>query len=311
MNFSVTVLGTASAIPSSKRNPSAQLIDLHSQHFLVDCGEGTQVVLRKNKIRLAKINHIFISHLHGDHIYGLFGLLSTYGLLGRLNTLHIYANERLKELLDFHNQFFDQKLPYEIEFHFLEEGKASIVLDDEKLFVKAFPLKHSMPTHGFLFQEKERLRKLDKQKIEDYNIPVSELLNIKKGADFKTINGEIIANRSLTFDVPVKRAYAYCSDTAYYPNLIHHIGAVDLLYHESTFCNIDADRAKATLHSTAGQAATIAKDSQARKLIIGHFSTRYKKLTPLLEDARAVFKNTEIAEESKTYLIDEQMPQIP
>lgn len=307
MNFSVTVLGTASAIPNSKRNPSSQVINLHSSYFLVDCGEGTQIQLRRHHFRFSKINHIFISHLHGDHVFGLFGLLSTYSLLGRTNDLHIYANSRLKELIDYHNQFFNNNLKYSLKFHSLEEGESSVVLETEAFFVKAFPMKHSVAVHGFLFQEKKRLRKIDKNRIEEYNIPVSEIVNIKKGKDFLTEDGKPIPNKQLTFDVPKARSYAYCSDTAYYPEMIKEIESIDLLFHESTFCNADKERAKATQHSTAEQAATIAKDAQVKQLLLGHFSTRYKDLRLLEKEAQEIFQDSIIAEEGKQYDIEEIM----
>ena len=307
MDFSLTVLGTSSAVPNSKRNPSSQIVNYNSNLFLVDCGEGTQIRLRQNRIKLSKINHIFISHLHGDHVFGLFGLLSTYSLLGRVNPLHIYSDARLKELIDFHNQFFKNNLSYELVFHELEEGKSEIVYQDKYLYVHAFPLKHSVSSHGFLFREKKRLRKIDKYQIEKYKIPVSEIVNIKQGSDFVLEDGQIISNDKLTFNAPKERSFAYCSDTAYYPPIIKNIENIDLLFHESTFCNEDKERARFTMHSTAEQAASIAKEANVKKLLLGHFSTRYKDLNPLLEEAKLVFSNTVIAEEGQTYKIEEQM----
>lgn len=307
MNFSITILGTSSAVPSSKRNPVSQVAHIHNQVFLIDCGEGTQIQLRKNRIRLSKINHIFISHLHGDHIFGLFGLLSTFSLLGRTNILHIYADPRLKELLDYHNQFFNNKLTYAIDFHVLEEGKESDIYEDEQVFVKAFPLKHSVPTHGFLFQEKKRLRKIDKNRIEEFQIPISDIIKLKQGGDFYTKEGKCIKNKDLTFDVPKERSYAYCSDTAFYQDIVKWISNVDLLFHESTFTKEDIKRAEATLHSTSEQAATIAKLANVGQLLLGHFSTRYKDLNPMLQDAKKVFSNTDLAEEGKSYDIAEKI----
>lgn len=307
MDFSVTILGTSSAIPTSKRNPSAQIVNYDSKFFLLDCGEGTQVQIRKNHFRLSKIDHIFISHLHGDHIYGLFGLISTFSLLGRAKPLHIYSSHKLQELLSFHDSFFNNKLSFAIEFHALEEGKTDVVYQDEKLMIEAFPLKHSIATHGFLFKEKKRARKINKHKLDAFSVPISEIVKIKHGADFFCEDGRLIPNKELTFDVPKERAYAYCTDTAYYPNIIKKIEKVDLLYHEATFCNKDAERAKKTMHSTAEQAATIARDAKVQKLIIGHFSTRYSNLTRLLKEAKQVFNNTEIAEEGQTYIIEEKM----
>ncbi len=305
MDFSVTILGISSAVPNSKRNPSSQVVNLHNNYFLVDCGEGTQIQLRRNHFKFSKINHIFISHLHGDHVFGLFGLLSTFSLLGRTNDLHIYANSRLKELIDYHNQFFNNNLTYQLIFHPLTDGESEIVLETDSYFVKAFPMKHSVPVHGFRFSEKQRPRKIDKNRIDEYKIPILEIENIKKGANFIKDDGEIIPNQQLTFDVPKPRSYAYCSDTAYNPLMINEIENLDLLFHESTFCTSDKERAKLTMHSTAEQAATIAKDAKVKSLLLGHFSTRYKDLSLLGKEAQAIFKNTQIAEEGKRYDIEE------
>jgi len=307
MDFSVTILGTSSAIPNSKRNPPSQLVNHNGQLFLIDCGEGTQTQLRRNHISLSKINRILISHLHADHVLGLFGLISSYALLGRTNTLHIYSDPRLKDLVEFQNVFFNNKLSYQIEFHFLEEKKDAIVFEDEKLIVKAFPLKHSVPTHGFLIKEKKRLRKIDKAKISFYQIPISKIKDIKQGSDFKTQSGKIISNKELTFDVPKERSYAYCSDTAYYKEIVRHIEGVDLLFHESTFCKEDLKRAYQTQHSTSQHAAEIAKEANVNKLLLGHFSTRYKNLDSMLFDAKKIFLNTEIAKERKCYSIEESI----
>ena len=308
MDFSITILGTSSAIPNSQRNPTSQIVNCHNQLFMVDCGEGTQSRLRKNRIRLSKINHIFISHLHADHVLGLTGLISTYALLGRVNTLHIYANPRLKELIAYQNTFFNNDLPYTIEFHDLEPEQEAVVFEDQTILVKAFPLKHSVPTHGFLFQEKKRLRKIDKQKVDFYQIPISEIHKIKQGSNFVTSEGKCIKNKDLTFDVPKERSYAYCSDTAYYEEIVEKIKGVDILYHEATFCKEDLKRAYQTQHSTSEQASQIAKKAQVGKLLLGHFSTRYKNLNTLLSEAKAIFQNAEIAEEGTVYTIDEVLP---
>jgi len=307
MNFSVTVLGTASAIPNSKRNPSSQLINIHERFFLVDCGEGTQIQIRKNKQKLGKINHIFISHLHGDHVYGLFALLSTYNLLDRNTTLHIYAHKNLKEILDFHEQHFIGNQKFELVFHALPEGESIDVYEDEHVLVSAFPLQHSIPTHGFVFKEKDRLRKINKYKIEAYNIPVSQIMNIKNGADFITEEGAIIPNAELTLDPPPARSFAYCSDTAYTESILPFIENVNLLYHEATFKDSEKERAKTTQHSTAKEAAKIAKLAKAERLLIGHFSSRYKYLDALKKEAQTVFKETELAVDGETYSIDEKI----
>jgi ribonuclease Z len=308
MQFSVTILGTSSAIPNSKRNPSAQVVNVHDRLFLVDCGEGTQILLRKNKVKLSKINHICISHLHGDHIYGLFGLLSTFSLLNRSADLHIYANPELKRLLDFHDDFFENELTYSLVFHPLEPGFTGIIFEDDHLTIEAFPLRHSIPSHGFVFKEKDRLKKISSFKINEYGIEPDKIKGIKMGDDYLTKEGNLIPNSELTSEPPLPRSYAYCSDTKYYPKVAEFIPNVDLLYHESTFANSEKDRAKATQHSTAEQAAKIAQKSNCKHLLLGHFSTRYKDLSLLLNEAKAIFENTEIAEENKTYSIEEVLP---
>ncbi len=308
MNFSVTILGTSSAVPNSQRNPSAQVINVHERFFLVDCGEGTQTLIRRYKLRLSKINHIFISHLHGDHVYGLFGLLSTYSLIGRTETLTIYANPKLKELIAYHNVFFDNKLTYPLVFVDIIEGEKQVIYDDDHLAVTAFPLKHSVPTHGFLFVEKPRLRRINKPMTDFYKVPGVEMLDIKKGSDFVDENGQLIPNSQLTFEPAPIRSFAYCSDTAYFPEIAVTINGVDLLYHEATFVSEDVERAYATLHSTAAHAATMANLSKAKNLIIGHFSTRYKELNPLLNEAKQIFESVELAQEGKTYFIEENLP---
>jgi len=305
MSFSVTILGTSSAVPNSKRNPSSQVVNLNQNLFLVDCGEGTQIQLRKNKLNLSKIKHIFISHLHGDHVFGLFGLLSTYSLLGRDVDLHIYANEKLKEIIESHNKFFNNKLTYKIIFHFLNEGEKSLLYEDKFLMIKAFPLKHSIACHGFVFKEKPKLLNIKKYKIAQYNIPISEINKIKNGADFLTEDGQLIHNQELTIKSEKPCSYAYCSDTAFYPKIINEISQVDLLYHESTFANTESKRAQTTQHSTAEDAATIAKEANVKSLLLGHFSTRYSNLDILLNEAKSIFRDTEIAIEGKTYKIDQ------
>ncbi|MBN2669652.1 MAG: ribonuclease Z [Bacteroidales bacterium] len=306
MNFSITVLGTSSAIPNSKRNPSAQVVNVHERFFLVDCGEGTQQLLRKNHIKLSKIHHIFISHLHGDHVLGLFGLVSTFSLLGRNDDLHIYSDPRLKEIIEYHNSFFGNELSYNIVFHDLFEGQAATIYEDDHLIIKTFPLKHSVPSHGFVFNEKERYRSVDKQKIQKYKLEFPDIVRIKSGEDFITESGEIIPNKELTFNPPKQRSYAYCSDTAYFPDIVPFIDEVDILYHEATFADSEQERAKQTMHSTAGQAAQIALQAKAKRLLLGHFSTRYKDINILKVQAKRYFTNCELAQEGFNYEIKEE-----
>ncbi len=305
MTFSVTALGTSSAIPNSKRYTAAHLVNIHERLFLVDCGEGTQIQLRRNRVRISRVNHVFISHLHGDHLYGLFGLLSTFSLLGREHPLHLYAHPKLKDLLDYHNRFFEQENNFELIFHPIEPDFEGIIYEEDRLYVKAFKLDHSVASHGFLFKEKPRLRRINKAQTKAYQLPVSEIPKIKKGADYITPEGLVIPNTELTTNPPLPRSYAYCSDTAYKTDIAPIIKGVDLLYHEATFAKADQERAESTKHSTSEEAAKIAQQAEAKQLIIGHFSARYKRLDKLLKEAQDIFPNTELAEERKVYEIEE------
>ncbi len=304
MQFKVQVLGSSSGVPSSKRNPSAQLVNLHEQYYLIDCGEGTQIQLRKNKIRFSKIKHIFISHLHGDHVLGLFGLLSTYALLGRNTELHIYADARLKDLLDYHQAFFNLNYPYELIFHSIPEQGLNLLFKNTHVEISSFPLKHTVPSFGFLFKESERTRKIIPEYIDLYSIPLQNLQAIKEGADFICDDGKCIPNKELTIAPPPARSYAYCSDTAYFPEICTYIKEVNLLYHESTFSEAQKQLAQKTLHSTAVDAAEIARQSDAKALLLGHFSTRYKDVDVLLKEAQDVFPNTKVVFDNHIYKVE-------
>jgi len=284
-------------MPTPERFSTAQVINVSEHFFLIDCGEGTQIQLRRNKIKFGKINHIFISHLHGDHYFGLFGLISTFILLGRKKNLHIYCHPELKNIFDFLIKYFTDEIRFEIIFHFLNYEKNEIIFENDKLTVVSFPLKHKVPTCGFLFREKPRLRNIKKELIESMSIPIKEIVRIKQGYDYTTEEGKTIKNRDLTIDPPPPKSYAYCSDTAYYEDIIPVIRDIDLLYHEATFMNDMAESAALTSHSTAVQAATIAKKANVKKMVIGHYSLRYKDLQPVLDEARSVFKNTIAAED--------------
>ncbi len=307
MNFSVTVLGISSAMPNSKRHPASHLVNIHERLFLVDCGEGTQMQLRRNRVRMSRIKHIFISHLHGDHVYGLFGLLSTFSLLGREHSVHLYAHPELKELLDYHNKFFQTESTFELIFHPIGHDFEGILYEEDRLTVEAFKLDHSVSSHGFLFKEKPRLRRINKIKAEEYQLPIQQIVPVKQGADYITPEGQTIPNSVLTLNPPLPRSFAYCSDTAYNPKIVSKIKGIDLLYHEATFAETEKDRAKATKHSTALEAAQIANQAEVKKLIIGHFSARYKDLNVLLNEAQTAFPNTELAQESTIYTVDEVM----
>lgn len=289
MSFELIILGSSSALPTSKRSTAAHLLKISERFFLIDCGEGTQIQLRKNKISISRINHIFISHLHGDHVFGLFGLISSMGLMGRKADLHIYAPLLIEEMLQSHFNFFGEP-PFSIVMHYSKNNK--IVYQDSKVEVLALELKHRTETYGYFFKEKEAMLNVDKTKITQYGLGIEEIKNIKQGADYITKIGKVIPNSELTLAPFKRRSYAYISDTAFHPALVQHIKGVNLLFHEATFLNQDADLAKQTFHSTALQAAETAKMAEAEKLLIGHFSTRYKKVSSFVDEARKVFPDT-------------------
>jgi ribonuclease Z len=299
--MNLTILGSSSALPTSERNPSAHVLSAHERIFLIDCGEGTQSQIRKHRIRLGKINHIFISHLHGDHVFGLYGLLSTLSLVGRKQPLHLYAPANYKEMLQSHLADFDIHLNFEIEFVALSGKDPVLVLDDKYLTVTSFPLDHRIPAFGFLFREKEGYRKIIKESIEKYKIPVARMLQVKKGADLISEDGTVIPNSELTLPPQPVRSVAYCSDTRYFKRLPTFVKNADLLYHEATFDAAMSDLAKKTGHSTSEDAARVAKEAKVGALIIGHFSARYRNIGTLLEEARRIFPVTYAAEEGKTY----------
>src|ERR1035437_6957213 len=284
----LTVLGSSSALPTSGRFPSAHVLNAHERLFLIDCGEGTQMQLRKGRIRFAKINHIFISHLHGDHVFGLYGLLSTFSLMGRENPIHLYAPADYDRILRSHLADFDINLSFEIDFVPLSGNDQIKVLDDKYITVTSFPLKHRVPAFGFLFREKISDRKIIKDCIDKYQIPLVRIAAIKKGEDFITQDGTVIKNEQLTLPPSEPLSYAYCSDTKYFKRLAHFVKDVNVLYHEATFDMTKDDLAKMTGHSTTADAAKSALDANARTLIIGHFSSRYKDINPLVEEARTI-----------------------
>ena len=304
MPFELTILGSSSALPTSDRYPTGQVLNVLGRFFLIDCGEGTQIQIRRNKIGFGKINHVFISHLHGDHYYGLIGLISTFNLLGRKNDLHIYSPSELKQLIQPQIDFIKGEKQFKILFHPLDLKKTKQIYIDKKVEVISFPLKHSIQTCGFLFREIRKQPNIKKELVQYYNIPIAEIKNIKAGGNFITENGEVIPHETLTTPAPQPCSYAFCTDTAFYPQIIETIKGVDLLYHEATFTEEMKEFANITLHSTAKDAAEIAKLAGAKKLIIGHFSARYKKLTPFLDEAKQIFENTEIASEGKTYRVE-------
>jgi ribonuclease Z len=295
--FELTILGTSSALPTSKRYPTAHVLNICERFFLIDCGEGTQIQLRKYAVKFSRINHIFISHLHGDHYYGLIGLLSSFALLGRKNDLHIYAHSELPEILKIQLEYLQNDIVYKIIWHPLNFRKPMVILDDEKVKITSFPLKHRIPCCGFLFSEKPGLKNIIKEKIEEYNIPIKDIQHIKNGADFIDQNGKVIPNEELTRPLKIARKYAFCTDTLYLPKLKEILEGVNLLYHEATYDKRFQKQAKENFHSTAEQAAMLAQSCRAGQLLVGHFSARYKDTSLLLEEARSIFPSTLIAEE--------------
>jgi ribonuclease Z len=297
----LTVLGTSSALPTSERFPSAHVLEVHERLFLIDCGEGTQLQLRKNRIRFGKINHIFISHLHGDHVFGLYGLLSTFSLMGREHPLHLYAPEQLGRILISHLNDFDIHLRFKIDFIPLIRKEPVLIHDDKYITVTSFPLQHRVHAFGFLFREKASDRNIIKEAIAKFNIPQVRIPAIKKGEDFITSSGIVVKNNDITFPPREPLSYAYCSDTMYFKHLADYVSGVTLLYHEATFDMNKTELASLTGHSTTIDAAKTASDAKADCLLIGHFSSRYKDTSFLVEEARTVFPNTIPAVDGQSY----------
>lgn len=296
--FELHILGCGSALPTTRHLPSCQLLNIRNKVFMIDCGEGAQLQMRKAKQKFSRLNHIFISHLHGDHCFGLIGLISTFGMMNRTAELHIHAHADLEKLLRPQLDFFCKQLPYEVIFHSIDPTKHELIYEDRTISVHSLPLRHRMPSCGFLFAEKPGPRHINRPMIDFYQVPTYELNRIKGGADYITPDGETIANEKLTTDPTPPRSYAYCSDTTFQSSLIPQIAGVDLLYHEATFCEEDATRAKETFHSTARQAGEIAQRANAKQLLIGHFSARYENEQLLLKEASEVFKNCKLANEN-------------
>ncbi|MCH7658340.1 MAG: ribonuclease Z [Bacteroidetes bacterium] len=303
MAFTFTILGSSSALPTSERFMAAHVLNVHERFFLIDCGEGTQMQLRRFKIKLGKLNHIFISHIHGDHVFGLFGLISTFNLLDRENDLHIYGPSELEPIIYGCLRDFYVHVNFELIFHRLDCTKSVRIYEDDKVKINTIPLKHRIPTCGFLFREQPGLPNLKKDMIEKYNIPISKREGIKEGDSFTLETGDIVPNHELVIPAPEPKTFAYCSDTVYHEGILTQIKNADLLYHEATYGRDLEKLAKETMHSTAGDAAELARKATVKKLVIGHFSARYKDLTPLLEEARSVFKNTFVAEDGKTFVV--------
>ena len=291
----LTILGCHSATPHADKATTTQLLSTKKHHFLIDCGEGAQVLLRKEKFKFAHIKHIFISHLHGDHFYGLPGLISTFRLLGREAPLHIYGPVGIREAVTLLLKLSDSWTNYPLHFHELSEKEPVCLFSDGEMEVHTIPLKHRVYTNGFLFRETPKERKINPEAVKKLRIDQSQMRNLKQGKDVVNTNGESISNTQLTHDPKPSKAYAFCSDTAYHPEITRQIQGVDVLYHEATFLDDNLELAKKTDHSTAKQAAQIAKDANVNCLILGHYSSRYKDLTLFQTEAAEIFPNVELA----------------
>lgn len=302
-NFELTILGCSSATPTSKRNPTAQLLNIAERFFLIDCAEGTQMQLRKFKIKFQRIDHIFISHLHGDHYLGLPGFLSSLHLLGRKKDLHVYCPVELKEILDVQYKHSQTILNFNIVYHFHTYKNEELLFEDDKVEVRAIELNHRIPCSGFLFIEKETPGNVTKNMIDKYKLKVEEIVALKNGSDLTLENGTVIPNDQIISGKYIPRKYAYCSDTCYDERLIPMIRKADLLYHEATFLHEMLERAKQTYHTTALQAGQIAQKAEVKQLMIGHYSARYKDLEPLLQEALSAFPNTVLAIEGESTVI--------
>ena len=295
--FEIHILGCGSALPTTRHNASSQVIRIGNKQFMIDCGEGTQLQLRHNHIHFSFINHIFISHLHGDHSFGLIGLISTFGLLGRTAPLHIYADAMLEKVMKPQLDFYCKDIKYPLFFHSIDASKHSVIYEDNTITVETLPLNHRMPCCGFLFREKPKRRHLIGDVANFYNIPIYQRQSIKDGADYTTPDGTVIPNSKLTREADPSRSYAYCSDTRPCPPICGYLKDVDLLYHEATFAESEKERAKVTHHSTAKEAAEIALTAGVKRLLLGHYSSRYDDEKQLQSEASEIFLVTECANE--------------
>lgn len=292
------ILGCGSALPTTRHFPTSQVLNVRDKLLMIDCGEGAQLQFRKSRLKFSRLTHIFISHLHGDHCFGLPGLISTLNLLGRTAELHIHSPKGLEELLMPMLDFFNRQMTYKVLFHEFDTKEAALIYEDRSLTVTTIPLRHRMPCCGFLFAEKPRPNHIIREMVDFYQVPVYELNRIKNGADYVTPEGETVPNSRLTTPAEPPRSYAYCSDTIYMPFVAEQVRGVDLLFHEATFAEEDAPRAKETFHTTASQAAQIARDAGVKRLLIGHFSARYEDEAKLLQEAQALFPETQLARET-------------
>ncbi|MBR5770636.1 MAG: ribonuclease Z [Alistipes sp.] len=306
MGFSVTILGNSSAKPTPHAHPSSQVVNLNEQYYLVDAGEGVQQQLIRRGINPLRLRAVFISHLHGDHCFGLFPLIATLGLEGKRTPLDIYAPAPMGEILEYHRRYFWDDLPYEVKWHEVRTTEHAIIMQNNTLEVWSIPLRHRVPTAGYLFKEKQPGRNVDKFKIEKYGLSIAQIVAAKRGEDITLEDGQVIPNDELTYIPYQARSYAYLSDTAYSAKAAERVHGVDLLYHETTYSTSEAMFAKGRGHSTTIEAAKVAAKAEAKRLIIGHFSSRYKSHETLVEECRTIFPNSDIAAEGMTFNIEEK-----
>ena len=299
----LNILGCYSATPRTFTNPTSQVLEIKNHLFLIDCGEGTQIQLRRHKVKFSRIKHVFISHLHGDHYFGLIGLISTFMLLGREAELNIYGPKGLKEVMLLQLKLGKSWFNYPLKFHELESKESEIIFEDDKVTVLTVPLKHRIYTNGFVFKEKIGERKIDIKAVKKHNVDISYLKKIKQGSDVENNDGKLILNKQITFNPEKPKSYAFCSDTQYYPPCIPIIKNVTALYHESSFLDEHQHLCEKTRHSTARQAALIAKAATVERLILGHYSTRYSSIEEFKTEAKQVFDNVELAEDGKKFII--------
>jgi ribonuclease Z len=299
--LAVTILGNNSAVPAFDRHPTSQVVTLDGNNYLVDCGEGTQIQMINYKIRRGRISHIFISHLHGDHYFGLIGLINSFSLLGHQQELHVFGPAPLKEIIDMQLKVADTQLCYPLHIHTI--SGAATLLDNEQVTVKCFPTNHRIECYGFVFMQKKQPRKLDPVRAQSYDIPIPFYNNLKDGEDYTRPDGTIIKNELVTHPAVPGKVYAFCADTKYDEKLIEHIRDADLIYHETTYLDNFRERAESRFHSTTRQAATIALKAGVKKLLIGHFSSKYDTLDEFQAEAREIFPNTELALEGVAYKV--------
>jgi ribonuclease Z len=305
MPFKITILGSSGALPAYGRFPSAQLVEIQNRYFMIDCGEGAQMQLMRYQANFHRVNHIFISHLHGDHYLGLMGLIFTMHLQRRTNDLHLYSHRGLDEIITTQLRYSRSIPSFKIIFHRLEKNVKEIIYEDDALTVETMPLHHKIRCSGFLFKEKPKPRRIDKTVLPQ-GLPLQQIAGLKKGLDITDEHGNVLyTNAQLTLPPRRSRSYAYCSDTAFHENVANMVKEVDLLYHEATFTTDEEDKAKETMHSTAAQAAQIAKKANVQKLLVGHFSARYRELEPILTEAKSIFEQTFLAVEGQEFTIPE------